>query len=679
MALLLTNSLSNNQPLLFPNVLSKRKILKKSGPPLKSFMKMEPSFIKNINTAASLPHPTQEGIRDFLSGSFITGIGKVYAKKITDMFGDAIITPDFDFQSLKEIEGIPERNITELLESISSLKVSPYLLSLLYSAGLKDQDIEKIVSHYGKRTEKIIFQDPYNMVENVWKFSFFSADKIGKFMGIDPDDNRRLKGALLTAVKLYAEDGNMFATEHQALQTASRITAIPEEKLSPLVDELIDEKRLVKSLGGLYLPVYFKAEEEAAKKIMEMVSKDKAPQKAFKIPAVDIKGNYLNDSQKKAIESVLKNKVTVVTGGPGTGKTTTINGVIGVLLGLDKKVTLVAPTGRAAKRMSDLTGNEAKTIHRLLGYSMGRGYKNKKIDTDILVIDEASMLEQVLFNHLLQAISDDTKLVLVGDTDQLPAIGAGNVLKDLIESGSVPVINLEENFRQKEGSLIAGNAARIKEGNLPEKIPGEDFVFIEEHDTRKIHSRLLSLVSQEIPSYTGIESKNIQIVTPQQEGALGAKQLNSDLQEALNPGAPEIKRGIKKFRLGDRVMQIMNSSEMGVYNGETGWISSLDQEEGSLEVTFFDGKTSRYGMKDLKELTLSYATTVHKLQGSETDYMVMVLSSLHKPMLYRNLLYTGVSRAKKLCVIVGDEKAVKMAVSTSEKVTRNSNFKFRLK
>lgn len=622
---------------------------------------------------------SNEGIERFLASGFIKGIGKIYAKKITDLFGRRIIDPDFDFENnLRQISGLGDNKITEIKESFNKLKIDPKVFALLYSAGMKDIEVEKVVSHYGKRLAKVIEWDPYDMVENVWKFSFFSADKIGKFISIPKDDPRRIRGAILTSIKFYAEEGNMFATEKQTLQTASKIAGVEFEKIKPEIDALVNDKRIVKSLDGLYLPVYFKAEEEAAEKIKSLVAHPLEYELPDNLPQTDIYGNLLSEGQKKAIEKVLQNQVSVITGGPGTGKTTTLKGIINLFLDMGKKVVLAAPTGRAAKRISDLTGEEAKTIHRLLGYSMGKGYRNKQFDTDILIIDEASMLEQVLFNHLLQALKEGTKVVLVGDPDQLPAIGAGNVLKDMIDSGTIPVINLYENFRQKEGSLIAENASIIKEGRVPQKIPSQDFIFVEENNAGSIHNRLMHLVAEELPSYTSISPKDIQIVTPQQEGPLGAKQLNIDLQEKINPDALELRRGTKRFRLGDRVMQTSNSSQRGIYNGETGWISKLDPESKFLEVTFYDGKKSVYGIKDLKELSLAYATTVHKLQGSETDYMVLVMTSSHRPMLHRNLLYTGVSRAKKLCVVLGEERALETAVTTTDKNKRNSNFKIRL-
>ena len=622
---------------------------------------------------------TKEGVEAFLQSPFTKGIGKVFAKKITDRFGLQILNPNFDItQKLSEIEGLSSNRISEFEESLKELKVSPAILSFLYSTGLSDTEVEKIVSHYGKRLEKILLWDPYDMVENVWKLSFFTADKSGKFMNISPEDPRRLKGAILTSVKLYAEDGNMFATEDQTLKTASKITGTDIERIKPELQQLIEDKRIIKSYDGFYLPVYYNAEKEAAEKIISLLDKKEETSLPVTIPDKDIHGNLLSNDQKDAISTVLNNKVTIITGGPGTGKTTAVKGIISLLIDLNKKVVLTAPTGRAAKRISELTGEDAKTIHRLLGYSMGKGYRNKKLDTDILIIDEASMLEQVLFNHLLQAIKDDTKVVLIGDTDQLPAIGAGNVLKDMIDSRVIPVVTLTENFRQKDGSLISANAESIRKGVSPDKNPAKDFVLIEEKNSKSIHERLFSLISKEIPSYTAIEPKDIQVVTPQQEGPLGAKALNLELQENLNPDAPELKKGLKRFRLGDRVMQTTNSSERGIYNGEVGWISELDPDAKNLTVTFNDGKQSKYDAGQLKELSLAYATTVHKLQGSETDYMILLVTNAHKPMLYRNLLYTGVSRAKKLCVIVGEEKAIETAVASADKSVRNSNFKTRL-
>lgn len=633
----------------------------------------------NTDKNLSIPVASAKGMEAFLKGPFIKGIGPVYAKKIVDRYGTEILDCDFDFENrLKEIPGLGESKITELVSSLKELRIPATMLAFLYSSGLTDSEIEKIASHYGRKVEEVILSDPYDMVEKIWRFSFFTADKIGKQLGIGTENPGRLRGALLTSVKFYAEKGNLFAKINEAVKTASKLTGVSIEKIMPEIESLVGEGRLERSGDALYLPVYFQAEKEAAEKLARMISTDSKLEDSFMLPTTDLEGHPLNPDQSKAIAAVMNNPVTVITGGPGTGKTTTIRGIIELFENVGKKAILTAPTGRAAKRMSVLTGGEAKTIHRLLGYTQGKGYRNKSFDADILVIDEASMLEQVLFNHLLQAIEDNIKIVLVGDTDQLPSIGAGDVLRDLIDSGKVPVIELKDNFRQKNGSMIAGNALAIKHGKLPTETPDSDFMMIEEESPEAVRERLFSLISEELPASKGIEPKDIQVVTPMQEGNLGAKQMNIEIRDRVNPSGPELKRGLKKFRLGDRVMQTLNSSVRGVYNGETGWVSNIDTQENKLEVTFNDGKKSVYYPKDFKELSLAYATSVHKLQGSETDYMVMILTSSHRQMLYRNLLYTGVSRAKKLCVLLGERKAIETAVANRDPSKRHSNFKLRL-
>ena len=635
---------------------------------------------QKINIEISLPAPSTEGLKILLASPFINGIGSVSASRIVEKTGLDILNPDFNFgENLKDISGLSANKIEDLRQNFSSLKYPPALLALLFSASLNHIDVEKILSHYRKDTEKVIEEDPYRIVEEVFKLSFFTADKLGRYLGVPSDDPRRLRGALLTAVKIYAEKGNLFATQEEAISTASRITGIAADKIQPEIENLIKEERLIFSHGGLYLPVYYKAEKEVAEKLGKLIKRHHPDLSEISLMATDLEGHSLSSQQLSAIDTIVRNPVTVITGGPGTGKTTTIRGIIQLLEDQDRKVVLAAPTGRAAKRLSDLAGKEAKTLHRLLGYNRGRGYRNKNLDIDFLIIDEASMLEQVMFNHLLDGLRRDTKIVLVGDTDQLPAIGAGDVLKDLIKSGTVPVVKLTENFRQKEGSMIAANAAAIKQGDIPEQIEESDFLVFSEATPKKIHDRLLKLVAEEIPAKYNVRAKDIQVVSPQKEGPLGANQLNLDIQEAVNPSAPEIKKGMKRFRLGDRVMQTSNSSERNIFNGETGWISKVDPNGDWLEVTFYDGKISRYFKTELKELALAYATTVHKLQGSETDYLVMPMSLSHKSMLYRNLLYTGVSRAKKLCVLVGDEKAIRTAIENPSPSIRNSNFAVRLR
>ena len=638
--------------------------------------------MKLDDSAINLPTRflSSEGLRRFLESPYVKGIGAVYAPKLVEAFSFDLLRPDFDFATISEaVPKLGPIKAKEIQESLASLKFPHEAAVLLYSAGLSDVEVEKILSHYGKKAMVALTEDPYDMVENAWKVSFFTADKLGKWLEISTDDPRRIRGALLTAVKFYAERGSLFATEEQALGTASSLTGASVELVKPQLDYLVDVGRLVRSENGIYLPVYYDAEKDTARKLAELINRQRPEEVEYDLPVTDIDGNHLNEDQIKALKTILSHPVTVITGGPGTGKTTAVRGIVRLFEDMDRKVILVAPTGRAAKRLSDLAGAEAKTIHRLLGYSMGRGYRNKHFDAGILVIDEASMLEQVIFKHLLDALDVNTKIVLVGDTNQLPAIGAGDVLNDMIKSGTIPVVKLSENFRQKAGSEIAATAEAIKRGISPERGGVKDFILIPEKRPKDIAMTVLDLVAEGIPRDFGVDPKDIQVVSPQQDGPLGARELNIEIQRRVNPEGPELKSGRKILRLGDRVMQTANSSEREIYNGETGWISEVNEELKYLEVTFHDGKKLRYGKERLRELSLAYATTVHKLQGSETDYMVMVLSGIHKNLLYRNLLYTAVSRARKLCVLVGEEKAIETAMRNESPSIRNSNFGHRLR
>lgn len=618
---------------------------------------------------------TPEGLRAFLSSKYIKGIGKVFAGKIADRFGMEVLHPGFDWDAgLGSITGLGEAKRLEAVASISALPLPAPEMAMLFSSGLRESDIAKIIAHYRKKTFQVVSSDPYEMVENVWKLSFFTADKLGKLLGITSDDPRRLRGALLTAIKIYAERGSMYATEDQAVKTAAQISGVEEEAVRSQLPSLIADERIIKSSDGFYLPVYYNAEREAAEKLGRFISRTPESEPEFELPSTDIYGHPFSRRQRQAIKTVAESPVSIVTGGPGTGKTTVIRGLMRLFDDMDKKVVLVAPTGRAAKRITDLSGYEASTIHRLLGYRMGRGYSHKNFDADVLIVDEASMLEQVLFNHLLQSMKPDAKIVLVGDTNQLPPIGAGDVLNQMIRSGAVPVVELDKNFRQDEGSGIAVSASEIKLGRTPGEKETGDFLTIEAQGVKNTRDKIISLVGSELPRLYGVAPKDIQIVTPQQEGPLGAKQLNEQLQDFINPHAPEITKGKKRLRLGDRVMQKTNDSARKVFNGETGWVSAVDEEAGTLEVTFFDGKKLEYDRSRLGDLVLSYATTVHKLQGSETDYMVLLMSMAHRPMLYRNLLYTGVSRARRLCVVLGEREALEKAVGNHEEATRNSAF-----
>lgn len=628
---------------------------------------------------ALLPDADSAGVEALLESGFVEGIGKVFAHRLIDSFGaDALKAILDEPEKVAKTPGIGGARVEDAARSLRDMKATPAMVAFLFSCGLNEATVEKIISKYRKHTENEILNDPYDMVENVWRLSFFTADKIGKRLGIAADDPRRLRGAVLTAVKLYAEAGHLFATKSQTIRKASEISGVSGEGVHIAIESLKESGRLKESRGGLYLPVYYDAEKQSAAKISELAAASTELTPEDELPETDEYGHTYSARQREAIATALNNPVSVLTGGPGTGKTTVLKGIIDVLRKQGKNVIQAAPTGRAAKRMETLTGHPAQTIHRLLGYRQGEGYHNKRLDADVLIIDEGSMLEQVLFNHLLQSLEPGSKIIIVGDTDQLPAIGAGDVLRDMINSGKVPVVTLNENFRQSAGSLIASGAHSINSGDIPESDPEGDFIIVPEITTARIHKKILDLVTEELPAMKGIKPSDILVVTPQQMGPLGARRLNSDLQARINPSGPELCRGTTVMRRGDPVMQTANSHQRGVYNGEMGKIVNVDTGQQTLEVEFSGARRSVYNRSELSELTLGYATTVHKLQGSETDYMVMPVTLAHKPMLYRNLIYTGVSRASRLCVLVGEEEALRYAVGNVSAAKRNSNFGSRL-
>lgn len=619
-----------------------------------------------------------KGVEKFLAGRNVEGIGPVFARQLVDRFGtEAIRILRDDPEKATDISGLGEARARTASLSLNNLRFPAELLAFLASCGVSEIFISRILSKYGKKTIPVILNDPYSMIGEVWQLSFFTADKIGHALRIAKEDPRRLVGALLTAVKHYAEEGHLFATPEEAVSRAALMTGAEKASIEKAIPIALESKRLILSRGGLYLPVFYNAEKQGAEKI-NLLSQTKMPEmKPENIPAMTVDGHPFSAGQKEAIAKALSSTVMVLTGGPGTGKTTALKVLIEELKARGRKVTLAAPTGRAAKRMAALTGERTSTIHSLLGYRPGEGYHRRMLDTDTLIIDEGSMMEQVLLHHLLDALRPGSQLIIVGDPDQLPAIGAGDVLRDLILSGKIPVAHLDENFRQSQGSLIDAGARSINAGKIPESDYSGDFIIIPEKPS-EIHDRIIELVADELPAKKGIDPMKIQVVTPQQIGPLGARQLNRDLQQRLNPEGPALQRGATTLRLGDPVMQTANSSARGVYNGEIGRITSVNTEKQTLEVTFTDGRTSEYQRSELTELVLAYATTVHKLQGSEAPYVIIPVTMAHKPMLYRNLLYTAVSRASRLCLLVGETEALEYAIANTPSASRHSNFRHRL-
>ncbi len=635
--------------------------------------------MKNIQDQSRDLPLSAEGVEEFLASHWVEGIGPVFAKRLAGRFGvDALRILMENPEEAESIEGLGTSTVEKARESLEAMKWAPRLVVFLFSCGLSEMHIERILNKYRGWAEEKILEDPYGMVEDVWQLSFYPADKIGRKLGIPADDPQRAEGAAVTAVKHAAEAGHLFARPEEVAAEAARIADIDPRVALEGIDRAVADGRLVSSRGGLYLPVFYKAEKEGAEKLSSLSSVALPEITDEEIPLRSHFGYEYSPKQREAIRTALQNPVAAITGGPGSGKTTVVRGIIEAMEKAGKKVTLAAPTGRATKRLSTMTGKEATTIHRLLGYRQGEGYNKRAIETDMLIIDEGSMMEQVLFNHLLQALRPQTQVLLIGDVDQLPAIGAGDVLRDMIDSGKIPTVRLDENFRQSEGSLIAAGARAINNGEFPLSDPDKDFVIIPEPTDKAIHDRILDLVAETLPASRGLAPTDFLVVTPQQVGRLGARMLNHDLQERINPDGPELRRGSVVMRQGDPVMQTANSRERGVYNGELGRIVEVDTARQVLCVEFSDGRRSEYERSELGELVLAYATTVHKLQGSEVRNIVIPVTMAHKPMLYRNLLYTAVSRATDLCVLVGEEEAIRYAIENTPDRTRNSNFRHRL-
>lgn len=621
---------------------------------------------------------TKEGARAFLAGKRVEGIGPAYALRLVESLGTGAPRALLDDSARAAgISGIGRARAEAAAASIRKLPWDVDFLVFLYSCGISEIYIDRILSKYRGLAQDKMVGDPYAAVGEVWRMHFQGADKIGHMLGISRDDPRRLRGALITAVNHYAEEGHLYATVPEAVSMAASLAGVEEGKVEAALPGLIESRRVVFSRNALYLPVFYHAETRAAHRLAEISRAPVAPIAAEDIPNAGSDGQPYTAQQKEAILKAVNSRIMVLTGGPGTGKTTVLKGIVDVFASQGEKVVLAAPTGKAVKRMEHLTGHEASTIHRLLGYREGQGYSRRHIEADVLIIDEGSMMEQVLFDHLLQAVSDRTRVIMVGDADQLPAIGAGDVLSQMIDSGEVPVSRLTENFRQDTAGHIAAAAHAINMGEVP--APGGNLIIVPQTGTKSIHDTVIDYMTQRLPAEKGISPLDIMVVTPQQIGPLGARQLNRDLQDALNPDGLPVRRGTAEFRLGDPVMQTANSSQRGIYNGETGRIVAADSQAQSVTVRYSGDRQTVYSGRELSELVLAYATTVHKLQGSEVRHMIMPVTMQHKPMLYRNLLYTGVSRASDLCVLIGEPEALRYAVGNYPDSSRHSHFASRLR
>ncbi len=630
---------------------------------------------------------TLNGIMKYLSSGFIKGIGKKYAKRIVQKFGENTLDIIDNYpQRLKEVEGLGSKRIELIVESWKEQKEIRNIMISLQELDISSLFAIKIYEAYGDECIDIIRNNPYKLVDDIQGIGFKKADAIASKVGIAKDSYIRLQSGISYSLKSLSEDGHCFAYKDQLLCEAESILNVDKSGIEITVDDMINSSAIINDGDALYLRSFYFSELGCAKKLMSIAhSKKKAEIDIEKIISQLKKESDIeyDKMQIAAIKKSLLCNLLVITGGPGTGKTTITCGIIKVFSKLKYKIKLAAPTGRAAKRMTEATGIGAKTIHRLLEYQPGYGFNRNEsfpIDADVLILDECSMIDIMLMYSLLRALPDQIILILIGDIDQLPSVGPGNVLKDIVESNVVPVVRLEKIFRQAQDSRIITNSHLINEGKMPILQGGKDsdFFFATQTSNEDIVNTIVQFCTKNLPNYYHVDPfKDIQVLTPMQHGICGTINLNQLLQEALNPSDKFLKHGDTIFRVNDKVMQTSNDYEKDVFNGDMGIVSSIDTEEEMLNVNF-DGRIVCYDNTDVDELVLSYAITIHKSQGSEYPIVVIPITLSHSIMLQRNLIYTAVTRAKKILVLVGDKKALEYAVNNLTTTKRNTKLKQRL-
>ncbi len=626
------------------------------------------------------------GIEKYLGSGLVKGIGPVYAKAIVGKFGlETLDVIENDIERLLEVPRLGKKRMEKIRESWEKQKDIKEVMVFLQGYGVSTAYAAKIYRQYNKEAIKTVQDNPYQLADDIWGIGFKTADGIASKMGYGNNDPRRCRSGILYTLNQLAEDGHVYAEPEQLIASAKELLQADEEPIRKAMADMIEAKDLIQDNEVIYLPPFYYAESGSARRLTSLFTNDTAetvaaePETAYGIPK---SGIIYDEVQQAAINKAMESKIMVLTGGPGTGKTTTTQGIIEAHKSRGKRILLAAPTGRAAKRMTEATGMEAKTIHRLLEYNPMDGYKindENPLEGDVLIVDECSMIDIMLFYNLMKAIPVNMRMILVGDIDQLPSVGAGNVLRDIIDSRQIPVVRLTRIFRQAQSSRIVMNAHAINAGQFPNISNGKhtDFFFIKAEDADAIPGLIVSLVRDRLSKAYGYKPKEIQVLTPMQRGNTGAGNLNVELQKALNPSGTSLSRGGYTFRQGDKVMQIRNNYDKNVFNGDIGYISAVDAVERTVSVKY-DGRVVEYDVSELDEITLAYAITIHKSQGSEFPVVVMPITMKHYVMLQRNLIYTGITRAKKICVLVGTTKALAYAIHNQTVSKRNTKLKERL-
>jgi exodeoxyribonuclease V alpha subunit len=642
------------------------------------------------------PPQTAEGIEKYLGSGMVKGIGPHFARRIVETFGQRTLTIiDENPSFLSEVKGIGPRRIERIRESWHQQKAVRHIMVFLQSHGVGTARAVRIYKTYGDQAVEQVRQNPYRLATDIWGVGFKTADELASRLGIDPASPLRARAAVRYVLQELSGEGHVGYPEEPIIERTSELTAIAAEVIKTAIEEGRIEGDLIREPwdgeSWLYLKPLFLAEigvARALRKLCEGEHPLPAIHAEVAVAWVEKKmGLELAPTQRDAIRQATTQKVLVVTGGPGTGKTTIVRGILEIFAAKGKQVALAAPTGRAAKRLSETTGREAKTIHRLLEFDPGLGgFKRdgaNALELDLLVVDEASMVDIVLMNQLLRALPAGACLVLVGDVDQLPSVGPGTVLADVIASNVAPVVRLTEIFRQAGQSWIVRAAHCVNHGENPGSAPAGqgDFYFVEANKPNEILGKLIVMVRERIPAKFGLDPfRDVQVLTPMNRSELGVRNLNVRLQGVFNPPssqAAEIQRFGWTFRVGDKTLQTVNNYDKDVFNGDIGRVAAVDEHEQEMTVEF-DGRRVVYDFGELDELALAYALSIHKSQGSEYPAVVIPLHMQHFMMLRRNLLYTGITRGKKLVVLVGSKKALAAAVQRRDTAERCSGLRMKL-